>query len=255
MEGAQGFGRGFFGVLRVLYLSFSIPVLRHAPLYGVDHHLSSWFHAHLAPPFTALMLALTDSAGEWWIGAMVLAIASALIVRRRWYGLLTLLLTVPGGTLLGELIKDLVRRERPYHQSTLIDLSGYSFPSGHTIAATLLYGLAASFALLAVKSVRLRALAVAGAALIIILVGLSRIALGAHYLTDVLGAMVIGLAWLWLCLKMVKLLRGWQLQRAAAASKPVQAAKVENLETPGGPSTTTTGNGPAAAQQPSPARH
>jgi membrane-associated phospholipid phosphatase len=174
----------------------------------VDHHLSSWFHAHLTEPFTTLMLAFTDLAGEWSVAGMILTIAFVLIFRRRWYALLTLLLTVPGGTLLGEFIKELVRRERPYHQSTLIDLSGYSFPSGHTLAATLLYGLLAVFALLVLKSLRLRVLAVAGAALIVSLVGLSRIALGAHFLTDVLGAIAIGLAWLWLCLKLVKVWRG-----------------------------------------------
>jgi membrane-associated phospholipid phosphatase len=227
---------GVFGVLRVSHLAYFILVLAFVPFNSVDHHLSSWFHAHLAQPFITLMLALTELACEWWVGAMILAIASVLIFRRHWYGLLTLLLTVPGGTLLGELIKDLVRRERPYHQSALVDLSGYSFPSGHTVAATLLYGLAASFAVLMVKSLRLRVLAVVAAASIIVLVGLSRIALGAHYLTDVLGAMALGLVWLWLCLKMVKILRGWHLQRATAASEPVRSAEVAQIETTGAPS-------------------
>jgi membrane-associated phospholipid phosphatase len=197
-----------FGVPGVSYLSCFLVVLTHPPLYSVDHHLSSWFHAHLAGPFTTLMLAFTDLACEWSVGGMTLTIAFVLIFRRRWYALLTLLLTVPGGSLLGELIKELVHRDRPYHQSTLIDLSGYSFPSGHTLAATLLYGLLASFALLVLKSLWLRILAAAGAALIITLVGLSRIALGAHFLTDVLGAMAVGLAWLWFCLKLVEVLRG-----------------------------------------------
>jgi membrane-associated phospholipid phosphatase len=192
----------------VLYWSCFFLVLTHPPLYSVDHHLSSWFHTHLAEPFTTFMLVFTNSACEWSVGGMTLTIAFVLTFRRRWYGLLTLLLTVPGGTLLGELIKELVRRERPYHQSTLIDLSGYSFPNGHMMAASLLYGLLASFARLVLKSLWLRVLAVAGAALIIILVGLSRIALGAHFLTDVLGAMAVGLAWLWFCFKLVEVLRG-----------------------------------------------
>ena len=211
-------------VFAVSFLSCFLILAVQDPFWSADHHLSCWFHGHLAEPFTSLMLAVTNSASEWWVAGMTLAIGLVLVFRRKWYGLLTLALTVPGGTLLGELLKDLVRRDRPYHESALIDLGGYSFPSGHTLAATLLYGLLAVFAILVFKSLRLRFLVGLTAALIVILVGLSRIALGAHYLTDVLGAMACGLVWLWLCFKVVRMLRRCRsVRRRSAYSLPVNS--------------------------------
>jgi undecaprenyl-diphosphatase len=96
-------------------------------------------------------------------------------------------------------LKHFFHRERPVLENPLVTLSSYGFPSGHTMGATLLYGL---LALLAWKNVRNRAArlaCVAGACLWILLIGLTRIYLGAHYLTDVLGALAAGLLWLVVC--------------------------------------------------------
>src|SRR6266849_4786846 len=90
---------------------------------------------------------------------------------------------------------------------SFVDWSGYSFASCHTIGATLLYGQLALFIVPAIKSWRWRTLTVATATLFVLLVGFSRIALGAHYLTDVLAGIVLGLAWLSFCLVILKPMR------------------------------------------------
>ena len=79
--------------------------------------------------------------------------------------------------LLNQIIKVVVHRQRPFHESPFVDLSDYSFPSGHTMAATLLYGLLAVFALLVIRARIWRSLILLSAFLVVILVGLSRIAL------------------------------------------------------------------------------
>ena len=75
------------------------------------------------------------------------------------------------------------------------------------MAATLLYGTLAAFAVNARNGWRWRARAILGACLIVLLVGLSRVYLGAHVLSDVLGAAAAALAWMGLCLTAVEELR------------------------------------------------
>jgi membrane-associated phospholipid phosphatase len=106
---------------------------------------------------------------------------------------------VPGGMLLNEWVKVLVHRQRPFLDGPFVDWSGYSFASGHTIGATLLYGQLLLFVLPALKGRHWRLLSVSSAVCLIALVGFSRIALGAHFLTDVLAAIFFGIIWLALC--------------------------------------------------------
>jgi undecaprenyl-diphosphatase len=101
--------------------------------------------------------------------------------------------------LLNELVKILVHRHRPFIDGWFVDWSGYSFASGHTIGATLLYGQLALFIIPLIKGRRGRVLVFSAATFVIVLVGFSRIALGAHYLTDVLAGMFLGTSWLTLC--------------------------------------------------------
>jgi membrane-associated phospholipid phosphatase len=177
------------------------------PFGGIDHGLALWFHAHLTPTFVSVLRGITEFGSSEWI-AIVLGVAVLFFVFKRWWpSLLTMVLVVPGGMLLNEWIKILVHRHRPFVDGWFVDWSGYSFASGHTIGATLLYGQLALFIFPLIKSRRGRMLVFSAAIFVIILVGFSRIALGAHYLTDVLGGMFLGTSWLTVCLLVSRPLR------------------------------------------------
>ena len=90
--------------------------------------------------------------------------------------------------------------QRPFLDGPFVDWSGYSFANGHTIGATLLYGTLLLFVLPALKARRWRLLSILSAISLVTLVGFSRIALGAHFLTDVLAAILFGIVWLMFCL-------------------------------------------------------
>jgi undecaprenyl-diphosphatase len=169
------------------------------PLAGIDHGLALWFHAHLTPALVNVLRGITEFGSSEWIG-VVLGFAVLFLVFKRWWpSLVTLIVAVPGGMLLNEWLKLLVHRHRPFVDGWFVDWSGYSFASGHTIGATLLYGQIALFLVPMIKARHWRAVAVSAAVVVISLVGFSRIALGAHYFTDVMGGMVLGTSWLAIC--------------------------------------------------------
>ena len=177
------------------------------PLAGPDHEVAAWFHAHLTRTFVTVLKALTGLGSAEFIG-VVLFLAVLFFVSKRWWpSLVTLIVAVPGGMLLNELVKILVHRQRPFLEGPFVDWSGYSFASGHSIGATLLYGQLALFILPAMKARHWRRLTVFSAAVLIALVGFSRIALGAHFLSDVLAAIFFGIVWLAFCLIAGKPLR------------------------------------------------
>src|SRR5438552_10957652 len=177
------------------------------PLSGPDHEVAGWFHAHLTPAFVSVLRAFTDFGCAEWIGILLCALVLFFAWKRWWPSLVTLIIAVPGGMLLNEWLKVLVHRQRPFVDGPFVDWSGYSFASGHTIGATLLYGQLLLFILPALKARHWRLLSIFSAVLLVALVGFSRVALGAHFLTDVLAAIVFGVLWLAFCLIAGKPLR------------------------------------------------
>jgi undecaprenyl-diphosphatase len=167
---------------------------------GIDHELASWFHAHLNTATGPVWQTISFAGGGTLMWITLVSAVVLLAFMKRWQSLVTLVLTVPGGILAGEGLKLLVQRHRPYLIGPFVDWAGYSFPSGHAISATLLYGFTCLALWGVVRAKHWRALSVCVAAAITLLVGLSRIALGAHYLTDVLGGFIVGLSWLTGCL-------------------------------------------------------
>lgn len=165
----------------------------------VDVAVAAYFRAVLTPTSAHWLEAMTSLGAALWVFALVTGLIAVFIWRGAWKPLVTLLLTVPLGTMLGEGLKLVVHRQRPFVDGPMGVWGGYSFPSGHTIAATLVYGFLALLIARTWSRWRWRLLVLAIAFVLMSAVGFSRIALGAHYLTDVLAAMVIGMAWVCFC--------------------------------------------------------
>lgn len=124
-------------------------------------------------------------------GAIVFLVA----VWRRWSDATFILLAAGGGALLTTIVKDIVRRPRPRLFHRPVGVSGFSFPSGHSDAVVVFVLIGVYFASRATQNHTARiAVAVTGAAFAV-LVGLSRIVLGVHYPTDVIGGYTLGASW------------------------------------------------------------
>ena len=172
-----------------------------------DKHVAEWLHHHATSGLTAAMQVITDFASPFWVICVAVVIGLVLWWKRCWYRLLALALAIPGGMAQLPLLKMAFRRPRPSFVDAFLIFQDYSFPSGHTLAATLLYGLLAVFAVQAFDTWRPRAGAVLGACVMILLAGFSRLYLGAHYLSDVMGGVAAGVAWLALSLTVADTLR------------------------------------------------
>lgn len=133
---------------------------------------------------------------------LTLALAAALAWRRAWPDVAALTLAMGGGSLWIVALKTSFARTRPVN---LYDAPGFSFPSGHATGAMLFYGFAA-WLVLARLPKRWRG---AGAMLAVVplVVGISRIGLSVHWVSDVLGGWVLGLSWLAVCLVAGRALR------------------------------------------------
>lgn len=170
------------------------------PLTIIDKYIAEWLHERTTTGMLAIMQVVTDLASPAWVAGVTLLTALVLSWKRYWYRLLTVILVVPGGMVMAFLLKLVFHRSRPSFADHILNVQGYSFPSGHTMAAALLYGILAVFGVIALDSWRWRVSIVISTCVIVLLIGFSRMYLSAHYLSDVLGAVSAGLAWLALCL-------------------------------------------------------
>jgi len=121
--------------------------------------------------------------------------AILLWLNRDWRGGLYLALGSMGAGVATWSMKHLVTRGRPDAVPHLVEVSGFSYPSGHSLAATSFYLLVAFLLFRHYRSWQARAVVMACAAFLIAGVCFSRLYLGVHYPSDVLSGALFGSAW------------------------------------------------------------
>ena len=176
------------------------------PLILVDEIISEWLRSHPAPRLAMGMYYVSALASAVAVSILFALMGGVLLWQRQGYWLLGLVLAVAGGMLLNVMLKNLFGRVRPGWADPLMALADSSFPSGHTMMATIIYGFLALYLMLSISSWRWRFFIATLTVLLVFLVALSRMYLGAHYLSDVLAAMAAGTAWIALCLTAVETL-------------------------------------------------
>lgn len=181
----------------------------------LDVRIAQWFHAHASTSMTHFMFLITNVHGMIGGPLMALVLMAYFYFRREHYWLIATIAVVPGGMLLNVLLKYVFHRSRPSFDDPLLTLPTYSFPSGHTANAALLYGLVACWLVMNYRGIGARMAIVAGAVLMVALVGTSRMYLGVHYLSDVLAASAEASCWLAICITAVSTLRRRQAARGA----------------------------------------
>jgi phosphatidylinositol-3-phosphatase len=172
-------------------------LLRQAGPTGLlDQPAASFLVAHRQGWLTGVMRLVTDLGAAGVLVPLVLAAGLAWRWRRgSWRPLALLAGAAAGAWVVQVAVKQLVERPRPPAGLALSHATGFAFPSGHATDAAAVYGM---LAVLLVRSGRpaARVAAWAGAAALVALVGLSRLYLGVHWLSDVVAGAALGIAWL-----------------------------------------------------------
>jgi membrane-associated phospholipid phosphatase len=171
-------------------------LLNNDPLVRFDETVETILHKRATPTLTAFFLVVTALGSLETIGLLGLVVSLILGVRRQWLYLGTWLAALVGGFVLNQLLKELFTRPRPYFEHPLMLETSYSFPSGHAMMSLVCYGMLAYFCVLALRTWRARTAVVFGAALLVLLIGFSRMYLGVHYFSDVVAGFASGGIWL-----------------------------------------------------------
>lgn len=106
-------------------------------------------------------------------------------------------------TLLKQILKHIVQRPRPI-EHRIIDQSGYSFPSGHSMVSAAFYGFLIYLIYKNVKNKYVKWLSILGLSMLVILIGTSRIYLGVHYTSDVIAGFLISISYLIIFTSIIK---------------------------------------------------
>ena len=166
---------------------------------AVDRDILYALYTRDEPLLMQAALGVTQLGNWWTVVGVTLAGALLLFYRGKKWGALTLLIATFTGRGLVILQKDYFARLRPEEHLRLVEVSYQSFPSGHANSSMIFY---LTLALILASGTKWRGIAVACALVLTGLVGLSRVMLGVHWPSDVVGGWAFGLLWVLMTLKL-----------------------------------------------------
>nr|WP_230416731.1 phosphatase PAP2 family protein [Micromonospora tarapacensis] len=199
--------------------------VRWSPLYDVDHGVARWLNDQVSPigPLVTVLNAVTDLGGRAVIIWLVAVAVVGLLIRRQGRLAVFLIVTGAGALILDPSLKTLVDRLRPEVAVPIGGYAGQSFPSGHALGSMVAYG-ALLLVFLPAMAARWRRAAMIGVGTVVFLIGFTRVALGVHFLSDVVGAWLLGAAWLGVTAYAFRL---WRLERGRPATSFTQGLEPE----------------------------
>jgi undecaprenyl-diphosphatase len=200
-------GLGLSFVLLLVFAAIAQSVLSKSAIVRFDLDLAEALHAGASPAGIAFWYSVTR------LGTLpACAVLGAPFVlwyssRQRWLPLAGWLAALSGSEVLAWALKHAVHRERPIFVLSYATEGTYSFPSSHVLGALVGYGIMVYFVVCLTPSRLWRSLAVIVAATLVLAVGYSRLYLGLHFFSDVVGGLAAGAVWLTACITALEVAR------------------------------------------------
>ncbi|MEU7904366.1 phosphatase PAP2 family protein [Actinoplanes sp. NPDC049118] len=196
-------GRSVLGLSAVVVIGLGFGLLlllvrlRWEPLQRLDHAVAEGLNGLVAPypPVVTALEAVARLGGRPIMIWLVTVVVVLLLIRKRTRLAVYLAVTGVGALLLDPSLKTLVGRLRPVVEAPVATAPGNSFPSGHALGSMVVYG-ALLLVFLPAVAPRRRKLVIGLTAVVIAAIGITRIALGVHFASDVLAGWLLGAAWL-----------------------------------------------------------
>ena len=168
---------------------------------SLDSSVLEWLHRHASAKGMAVCMTISRIGSP--VAMTLLAVAGVLLLAtlEEWVVLGGWVAAFGGASVLDRWLKFLVHRPRPRYAAAIIHHPTWSFPSGHAMGSLVGFGMLAYVLVRFADGSRRARLAVwAGATFLIVLIGASRMYLGVHYLSDVVGGYAVAAAWLAVCI-------------------------------------------------------
>ncbi len=169
---------------------------RKEDLHLLDRHIAQAIIPYVTPASAAFFAAVTWLGAGVFLTVLGVAVGIFLLVKRETLRFYAWVLALAGSGLLNVTLKSWYMRDRP---GDLPLLASWSFPSAHAMNSLVAYGMLI-YVLSRFVGRRWMPAAIAAAATVVLLVAASRVMLGFHYFTDVLGGTLAGFAWLAVCI-------------------------------------------------------
>ena len=186
-----------FALALAAIIAFSL--LAYSVTHGTSHDLDiairEFIHARASVPVTHMMEFITNFGGAWFLWPAGVAIAAILVRQGRRREAMLFAIAVVGSEAVNETLKEVFRRERPEAYFGYPLPPTYSFPSGHSFVSYCFYLALAEILARPEWPLERRMALWTAAALFILWIGISRIYLGVHYPTDVIGGYTAAVAW------------------------------------------------------------
>lgn len=180
----------------IAFIKIAEEVIGNETIVTLDKIITSFMYTIRTPFLTDIMILFTDLGNPWVIAAISFISSFVFIYLKHRRELIYFLFSLAFSAAFVSIVKIIFARQRPAFEHALVIENTFSFPSGHSLLAVTFYGLLIFFGCKVIKKKNLRSLLIAFGIFMISMIAFSRIYLGVHWTSDVLGGLLAGIGWL-----------------------------------------------------------